>query len=112
MGTLVKAGAKRGQQGMSLASAAARWQGVQPERRITGAARWRGPGLRAPTATARPSSARWQHGGAQCRRNPGGWANNIWTAAPTPSGHANVNLNNGNANDKPDANNNNVSAVL
>ena len=43
---------------------------------------------------------------------PGGWANHLWSSAPTPSGHANINLNNGNANDKPDANNNYVSAVL
>jgi hypothetical protein len=80
-------------------------------RRIIGAARRRASAWCRP-ASARPLSALWQHGGAQCRRNPGGWANNIWTAAPTPSGHANVNLNNGNVNDKPDANNNNVSAVL
>ena len=37
---------------------------------------------------------------------PGGWSNGIWTGAPSPSGHVNVNLNNGNLNDKPNANNN------
>ena len=78
-------------------------------RRIIGAARQR---QAANAFAARLKFALWQHGDAQCKRNPGGWANNIWSSAPTPSGHANINLNNGNANDKPDANNNYVSAVL
>ena len=78
-------------------------------RRIIGAARW---GLVAKAPAARLVVARWQHGDAECKRKTGGWANNIWSASPTPSGHANINLNNGNANDKPDSNNNYVAAVL
>ena len=78
-------------------------------RRITGAKR-RERATKAPAA--RPKFALWQHGDTQCKRNPGGWANNNWSSAPTPSGHANINLNNGNVNDKPDGNNNYVSAVL
>ena len=58
--------------------------------------------------TARLRFALWQHGDTQCKRNPGGWANNNWSSAPSPSGHANINLNNGNVNDNSDSNNNNA----
>ena len=109
MGASVTAVAKRGRQGMSLAFAAARFRGFNPMRRIIGAKRRE---QAASVPAARLEFAHWQHGDAQCKRNPGGWANNIWSAAPTPSGHANINLNNGNLNDKPDGNNNYVSAVL
>ncbi len=114
MGASVTADAKRGLQGMSLAFAAARCKGAILCAASSGP---RGDELwlllsRGSLVTARLKFALWQHGDAQCKRNPGGWANNIWSSAPTPSGHANINLNNGNANDKPDANNNYVSAVL
>mgnify|MGYP001765581139 CR=1 FL=1 len=106
MGASVTADAKRGLQGMSLAFAAARCKGAILCAASSGP---RGDELwlllsRGSLVTARLKFALWQHGDAQCKRNPGGWANNIWSSAPTPSGHANINLNNGNANDKPDAN--------
>jgi hypothetical protein len=43
---------------------------------------------------------------------PGGWANSMWTAAPTPSGHARMNHHNGFLHDYPEALNLFVSAVL
>ena len=46
----------------------------------------------------------------QCKRKaPSGWNNNnYWSATPSASGHANVNLNNGNVHDNNDNNNNYV----
>jgi hypothetical protein len=43
---------------------------------------------------------------------PGGWDDLMWTAAPTPSGHAPLALGVGNVNDYPDSTNVFVSAVL
>jgi hypothetical protein len=43
---------------------------------------------------------------------PGGWIGNMWTAAPTPSGHARLILSVGYVDDNPDANASIVSAVL
>ena len=43
---------------------------------------------------------------------PGGWASYHWSSAPTPSGHAYIDLLNGNASDRPDGNSSYVSAVL
>jgi hypothetical protein len=50
----------------------------------------------------------------QCKRKaPSGWNNNnYWSATPSASGHANVNLNNGNLNDRPDADFRYAAAVL
>ena len=78
-------------------------------RRIIGAARQR---QAANAFAARLKFALWQHGDAQCKRNPGGWANNIWSSAPTPSGHASVALSHGHASGNPDALTVYVSAVL
>jgi hypothetical protein len=43
---------------------------------------------------------------------PSGWANSMWTAAPTPSGHSRMNLHNGFVHDYPEALALFVSAVL
>ena len=43
---------------------------------------------------------------------PGGWSDNTWTAVPTPSGYALLNIANGILNDFPVGSFNNLSAVL
>jgi hypothetical protein len=43
---------------------------------------------------------------------PGGWSSSFWTGAPSPSGHVNVNLNNGYLSHKPDATTGYAAAVL
>ena len=43
---------------------------------------------------------------------PGGWAHRIWSAAPTPSGHASLYLGYGDLSDRPDGFTSYVSAVL
>jgi hypothetical protein len=43
---------------------------------------------------------------------PGGWSTNIWTGAPSPSGHVNVFLFYGNLADAPNADHNYAAAVL
>ena len=84
-------------------------EGFSLRHRITGAKRWRQV-LKASTARLKsPAGNMVTH---SANAIAGGWGNNIWSSAPTPSGHANVNFNNGNVNDKPDSNNNYVAAVL
>jgi hypothetical protein len=43
---------------------------------------------------------------------PGGWSRDIWTGAPSPSGHVHVSLNLGHLHDCPNANGNYAAAVL